>query len=80
MIEIKHYQLKNNLQRITEIKPFVNKYNREGINFPSEKDGWKKFETTNVAIALNVLNAKKEEIYPTYVFKHNSNRENKLSF
>ena len=28
--------------------------------------------------ALNVLNAKKEEIYPNYVSQHNSNREKEV--
>ena len=46
-----------------KVKPFINKYNWGKINFPSEKDDWKKFEKNNVAIALNVLYAKKEKIY-----------------
>ena len=25
----------------TKIKPFINKYNWEGINYPSENDNWK---------------------------------------
>ena len=25
-------------EKITKIKPYINKYNWEGINFPSEKD------------------------------------------
>ena len=50
----------------------------EGINFPSEKDDWEKIETNNVTIVLNVLHAKKEKIYPTYVSKHNSNREKQV--
>ena len=32
------------------------------------------YEKNNVTIALNVLYAKKEKIYPAYVSKHNSNR------
>ena len=39
------------------------------------KYGWKRFEKNNATIALNVLCVKKEEIYPVYVSKHNSNRE-----
>ena len=50
---------KKNPQRVTKIKPFTNKYNWEGINLPSEEDDWKKIEKNNVAIALNVLHAKK---------------------
>ena len=35
----------------------------------------RKIEKNNVTIALNVLYAKKEKIYPAYVSKHNSNCE-----
>ena len=45
-------------EEIKKIKPFINKYNWEGINFPSEKDDWKKYESNNVTIALNVLHTK----------------------
>ena len=71
---LSHEEIKKDPQKITKIKPFINKYNSEGINFLSEKDDWEKFEKNNVSIALNVLYAKKEKIYPT-VSKHNSNRE-----
>ena len=33
----------------------------------------KKCKEINLAIVLNVLFAKKENIYPAYVLKHNSN-------
>ena len=38
---------------ITEIKPFINKYNWKGN--PSEKNYWKKFEKNNVTTAVNIL-------------------------
>ena len=41
-----------------KIKPFANKYSWEGINFPSEKEDWKKFEENNVTFALIVFHAK----------------------
>ena len=63
--EIKKYP-----QRITKVKPFVNKSYWEGINVPSEKDDQNKFDKNNLTIALNVLYAKKY-IYPDYVSKHN---------
>ena len=50
-----------------KLKPFINKYNWGGIHFSSEKDEWKKFGKNNVTMALNVLYAKKEKIYPSYV-------------
>ena len=40
----------------------------------------KKIEKNNVTIALNVLYAKKESIYPAYVSKHNSNCEKQVIF
>ena len=60
---------------MTKIKPVINKYNWEGKNYSSEKDGWEELETNNGIIALNVFYAKKEKIYPAYVSKHNSNLE-----
>ena len=70
-----HKEIGKRSERITKIKSFINKYNRKGINFPSEKNDWKKFEKNNLTIALNVLYAKKVKIYPAFVSKHNSNRE-----
>ena len=43
-------------------KPFINKYSWEGINFPSEKDFWKKVEKINVVIVFNVLHTKNKNI------------------
>ena len=37
---------KKNLQRITKIKPFINKCNWDGINFPPQKDDYKNFRKT----------------------------------
>ena len=40
----------------------------------------KKFDKNNVTIALNVLILKKRKnVYPTYVSKHNSNREKQVT-
>ena len=68
-VTLNHEEIKKDPQRITKIKPFINKY-----------DDWKRFEKNNVTIALNVLYAKKEKIYPAYFSKHKSNREKKLFF
>ena len=40
----------------------------------------KKCKEINLAIVLNVLFAKKENIYPAYVLKHNSNCKKQYSF
>ena len=57
---------------------FINKYNWEGINYPSEKDDREKFEKNNETIGLNVLHAEKDKIYPSYVSKHNSDCEKQV--
>ena len=61
-VALNHEEIKKDPQGITKIKPVINKYNWKGINFPSEKDNWEKFEKNNVTNALNVLYAKKEKI------------------
>ena len=38
---VNNEEIKKDAQRITKNKPFINKYNWLGINFPSEKDDWK---------------------------------------
>ena len=77
-VTLNNEETKIYLQRITKIKPFINKYNWKEIYFLSEKDDWEKIEKINRTIALNVSYAKKEEIYPAYVSKHNSNREKQV--
>ena len=46
-------EIGKNIERTTKIEPFTNKYNWEGINFPSEKDDWKKILKNNVTIVLH---------------------------
>ena len=69
-IVLSYEEIKKDPKGITTVKPFIKKYKWEGINFPSEKDDWKKFEKNNVTIALNFLYAKKEKIYLAYVSKN----------
>ena len=73
-----HEEIKTDPQWITKAKSFENKYEWEEINFQSEKDSLKKFEKNNVTIALNTFYAKKGNIYPACVSKHNSNREKQV--
>ena len=62
-VVLSHKEIKKDPQRITNFKTFINKYNWEGINFPSEKNDWEIFRKSNATIALNVLFAKKEKKY-----------------
>ena len=72
-------KIKKNPQRVSKIKPFIEKYNWEDIDFPSTSKDWKKFESNN-EVALNILyvpyNAKKISI--AYKSKNNSTQERQI--
>ena len=46
--------------RVSNIKPFIDKHNWKGTNYPSKIDDWKTFEKKNPTIALNILYIKKK--------------------
>ena len=53
---------------MTKILPFIDKYNWEGINFPSEKVNQKIFEKNYLKIAPNICVRKtKKKTNPAYV-------------
>ena len=60
------------------VKPFINKYNWKGINYPTEIGDWKTFEKNNPTTALDIFYIKKKEICTTYISKHNSTREKQI--
>ena len=60
IFELNHKQTGKHSERITKVKTFINKYNWKDVNFPSEKDDWKRLGKNNVKIDLNVLYAKEE--------------------
>ena len=47
-------KIKKDPQRVSKIKPFIEKYNWEDIDFPSTSKDWKKFECNN-EVAHNIL-------------------------
>ena len=67
-------------QRISKIKPFINNYNCNDINFPTAEKDWNKFELNNKDVALNIqyvpFNTKKIEI--AYKSKYNLVRDNQI--
>ena len=42
IVALNYEKIKKYPQRITKIKPFINKYKLEGLNVQSKKDDWKK--------------------------------------
>ena len=79
-VALNHQNIENHPERISNIKPFINQYNWEGINFPAGIKDWKKFERNNKTIALNILfiphNTK--TINLAYKSKYNRKRENQV--
>ena len=63
-VTLNHEETRKDSQRITKIKLFIDKHNLEEINYSSEKMIGKKLKRNNLAIVLNVLYAKEENIYP----------------
>ena len=67
-------------QRISRIKPFIDNYNWNDINFPTAKNDWNKFEVNNKDVALNILyvpfNTKKIEI--AHKSNYNLVRDNQI--
>ena len=72
-------KIESRLEGGSSTKPFINKYNWEGINYPSQIDDWKMFEKNNATIALHILYTKEKEICPAYISKINSNCEKQIT-
>ena len=87
---INHQNIDNHPERISKIRPFVNNYDWKDIEFPAHSKDWRKFESNNKTIALNVLYVpynKRQEyenentfdstkyIRPAYISKLNKKRD-----
>ena len=72
-------KIKKDPQRVSKIKPYIEKYNWEDIDFPFTSKDWKKFECNN-EVALNILyvpyNTKKINI--AYKSKNNLTQERQI--
>ena len=54
-------------QRISKLKPYINKYIWKGIEFPAGSKEWQKFEQNNKTTALNILYVKQTKKYVLYI-------------
>ena len=78
---LNHQNINHNPERISKLKPFINNYNWKDIEFPSHSKDWRKFESHNKAIALNILYVpyKIKEIRQAYISEHNDKRNNQVN-
>ena len=74
-IALNYEQIKIHPETISNIKPFIDQYNWNNTEFRSHKKDWKKFESNNKSIALNILYVpyNTEKIRHAYKSKHNLN-------
>ena len=77
-VALNYGETESHPERVSNIKPFMNKYNWKKINYPSKIDDWKSFEKNNPTIARNILYIKEKEIFPAYISKINSNCEKQI--
>ena len=48
-------KISNHPERVAKVKSFIDNYNWNNINFPSNRKDWNRFEVNNKNIALNIL-------------------------
>ena len=71
-----HAEIDSHPERIVNLTPFINRYDWNGITFPTQINQWSKFEKHNPAIALNILYIEGErKVRQAFISKHNSTRE-----
>ena len=77
---LNYEKIRKDPQRISKIKPFIDQYNRKDIDFSSHSKDWKKIESNNKSIALNILHVphNTEKIRHAYKSKYNLNRKNQV--
>ena len=75
-----HDKINKGSQRVSKIKPFINQYNWNGVDFPSTGKDWKKFELNNESVALNILYVPYNtgKIHLAYKSKHNLTHEKQV--
>ena len=54
-VALNYKQAKKDPHRVSKIKPLIDQYNWKEIDFTSHRKDWKKFESNNKSIALNIL-------------------------
>ena len=79
-VALSHNEIYNHLERISNIKKDIHKYNWNNINFLSQTKDWEQFEKDNTDIALNILLVphNEETIELQYKSKHNKPRNNQV--
>ena len=78
---LNHQNISHHLERISNLKPFINNYDWKDIEFPLHSKDWRKFEQNNKTIALNILYVpyNTKQIKQAYISKYNNERDNQVN-
>ena len=71
-VALNYEETQSHSERFSNIKPFIDKYNWEKIDYPSKIGNWKMFEKSNLSVVLTILYTKEKEKLPAYISKHNA--------
>ena len=76
-LSLYYKEIGNNFNRITKIKPYVNNFNWNNINFAPTKQDYEAFEINNLEIALNIYQTNNGKI--SQLYKSNYDRTKKVN-
>ena len=68
-------EIGNNYNRITKIKPYINNFNWENINFPPTNQDYETFEINNENISLNIYQLNNEKISQLYKSNYDKRKQ-----
>ena len=74
-LSLYYKEIGNNFYRITKIKPYINNFNWNNINFPPIKQDYENFEINNENIALNIYQFGSEKISQRYKSNYDRPKE-----
>ena len=70
---LNYQNINHNTDRISKLKPFIDNYNLDNIDFPAGHKDYSAFEKNNSDTSINILYVtyKTKEIRQAYISKHN---------
>ena len=79
-VALNHQKIENHPERMSNIKPFIDKYNWKGIDFLARINDWKKFEENKKDVSINILYVptNTKTINLAYKSEYNLTHENKV--
>ena len=79
-VALNYEKINNHPEKLSKIRPFIDQYNWSEINFPSNQKDWKKSESNNKSIAVNIfyIPHNTKDIRHAYKSKFNLTREHQV--